>query len=111
MYLISLNPQEERLAQLLTRDAWVYFSDLISRRQTFHVKDIPMMPRGGSLELPDDLEIAQYYVDQAICYQEELALYGIQGSEFEAAHDGLVDKVESATGVRRGMADTGLANG
>jgi len=110
MYLISLNQNEERLAQLLTRDAWTYFSELISKRQMFHVKDIPMMPRGGSLELPDDAEIAQYYVDFAHSYAEQLEIHEISTEVITETLESFVDKVERATGVRRGMVDHQLAN-
>jgi hypothetical protein len=102
-YRILLTPQEARLAQLLTRDAWLYFSNLISQREIFHVKDIPMMPRGGMLDLPEDLEIAQYYADEGSNYIEQLSLYGLTEEEALQTIESLAGKVEAATGIRRGM--------
>jgi len=75
-YQIRLEKDEEKIAQLLTRDAWGYFSSLISNRELFHVKQIPMMPRQGELVLPTDEELVQYYLDYASAYTEELALLG-----------------------------------
>ena len=106
MYLISLNPSEEKLAQLLTRDAWTYFNELISKRNLFRVIDVPMMPRGGSLELPDDLEVAQYYADFAERYTEQLMALNIEAI---ATIESFIAKIEQTTGVIRGMTDNELA--
>ena len=106
MVTIKLTPSEERLAQLLTRDAWTYFSGLIAQREIFHVKDIPMMPRGGSIELPADLEVAQYYVDFAERYSQKMVtMYGFTPEDAKSAFEGFVGKIEGSTGVRRGMGD------
>lgn len=108
-YTLHLDPAEERLAQLLTRDAWTYFSNLISKREIFHIKDVPMMPRGGILELPDDLEIAQYYADMAATYVPQLEMYGISAEEGQAACQTFVAKIEVKTGIRRGMKSSEMA--
>jgi hypothetical protein len=110
-YSIALGKDEEKIAQLLTRDAWGYFSALISQREAFHVKEIPMMPRGGLLEIANDAELIQYYIDNADTYREELAMYQWDEARYEAAAASFVDKVEQATGLRRGMgtASVGMA--
>ena len=99
-FIISLDRDEERLAQLLTRDAWNYFSSLISQRELFHVKDIPMMPRRGSFELPDDQEIIQYYLEFTSAYTDELKLLGWEESVIHAAELSLKKKIEAATGYQ-----------
>jgi hypothetical protein len=102
-YFLRLAPDEERIAQILTRDAWTYFNNLISQREIFHVKEIPMMPRRGSFELTNDAEIIQYYLDNAFNYTEELMLLGWEPSQANEAATRLVAKLESATGMVRGM--------
>lgn len=100
-FSLSLDRNEERLAQLLTRDAWNYFSSLISQRELFHVKDIPMMPRRGCFELPDDQEIIQYYLEFASAYSDELTLLGWEAEAIQGAAASFVKKVEEATGYQR----------
>ena len=104
-YLIALTQDEEKIAQLLTRDAWGYFSALISHRELFHVKDIPMMPRQGTLAITPDEELIQYYLDFAIAYSEELSLYGWDAARAHSAADGLATKLEQISGQVRGRRD------
>lgn len=97
-YNITLTPDEEKVAQLLTRDAWGYFSSLITSRDIFHIKDIPMMPRQGTFSLAADDELIQYYLDFAGAYAQELALYGWEAARVAAAAQSFVTKLEEATG-------------
>jgi hypothetical protein len=101
-YLIALTQDEEKIAQLLTRDAWGYFSSLISHRELFHVKDIPMMPRKGTLAIAPDEELIQYYLDFAGAYNEELALYGWDAARAVDAANGFTTKLEEMSGQVRG---------
>ena len=101
-YLIALTQDEGKIAQLLTRDAWGYFSSLISHRELFHVKYIPMMPRQGTLAIAPDEELIQYYLDFAEAYHEELTLYGWDAARIYTAADGLSTKLEQASGQIRG---------
>lgn len=101
-YSFTLSKDEEKIAQLLTRDAWMFFSEQISSRETFHVKEIPMMPRRGQFEITNDAELIQYYVDKASCYAEELTILGWDADRIEAAAESLAALLESATGIKRG---------
>jgi hypothetical protein len=101
-YCVQLSREEERIAQMLTRDAWVYFSNLISQREIFHVKEIPMMPRQGFFEIANDAEMIQYYLDYADSYVDELATLGWQECDARKAADSLCQKLENITGLRRG---------
>lgn len=101
-YSFSLGSDEEKIAQLLTRDAWLYFSEQISARESFHVKEIPMMPRRGAFELANDAELIQYYVDNADNYGDELRILGWDSDRIEAAANSFVSLVEDATGIKRG---------
>ena len=69
-----------------------------------------MMPRRGTLELTADMEIAQYYVDSAQNYLEELGIYGIGEVDAQATIDSFITTIEKETGVRRGMGEHKLAN-
>lgn len=102
-YTLSLTKSEEKIAQLLTRDAWVFFSSMISHRDLFHVKEIPMMPRGGHFEITNDAEIIQYYVDYTESYTQELLLLGWEQAEIDASTASFAAKLEDATGVQRGL--------
>jgi hypothetical protein len=102
-YLINLTPDEEKIAQLLTRDAWGYFSSLIASRELFHVKDIPLMPRNGTFSLPADEELIQYYLDYAGAYTEELAVYEWEPQRVEAAVTQFVRQLETLSGQTRGV--------
>jgi len=104
-YSLELTSDEEKIAQLLTRDAWGYFSALISQREIFHVKEIPMMPRRGVFEITNDAEIIQYYMDAASNYTDELAMYEWTEERASAAAASFVSKLEQLTGLRRGMGD------
>lgn len=101
-YEISLSPDEEKIAQLLTRDAWGYFSSLIASRELFHVKDIPLMPRRGRFSLPADEELIQYYIDYADAYTEELSLFGWDSARVHNAAESLMARLEDVSGQVRG---------
>jgi hypothetical protein len=101
-YIIDLLPDEEKIAQILTRDAWGYFGSMIASRELFHVKDIPMMPRRGCLTITPDEELIQYYLDYAAAYSEELSLLGWDAQRACAAADGLATKLEDVSGQVRG---------
>jgi hypothetical protein len=101
-YTLTLTPDEEKIAQLLTRDAWGYFSSLISSRDLFHVKDIPMMPRRGVFSLAPDEELIQYYLDFAGAYTEELALYGWHAERVSEAASTFVAMLEEVSGQVHG---------
>ncbi len=103
-YSLNLSPDEEKIAQLLTRDAWGYFSALISSRELFHVKDIPLMPRRGSFSLSADGELIQYYLDFANAYGEELSLLGWDDKRVQAAAASFASKLEDISGQVRGHA-------
>jgi len=102
-YCLELSREEERIAQLLTRDAWVYFSNLISQREIFHIKEIPMMPRQGFFEIANDAEMIQYYLDYADSYSAELSKVGWSEEQARNAAEAFASKLEAATGLRRGM--------
>ena len=102
-YTFELSPSEEKIAQLLTRDAWGYFSGMISQRDLFHVKEIPMMPRRGSMEIANDAELIQYYVDNAHNYVDELTLLGWNTEQVLTAADSFVNLLERHTGIHRGF--------
>jgi hypothetical protein len=105
-YTLILTSDEEKIAQLLTRDAWNYFGSMISNRELFHVKDIPMMPRRGNFQLAPDEELVQYYLDFATAYGEELALYGWDEARANQAADSFALKLEDISGQVRGRAHT-----
>lgn len=102
-FCLQLSKEEERIAQLLTRDAWVYFSNLISQREIFHVKEIPMMPRQGFFEIANDAEMIQYYLDYADSYLHELSLAGWTEEQAVSAAEHFCSKLEKITGLQRGM--------
>jgi hypothetical protein len=102
-FCLQLSKEEERIAQLLTRDAWVYFSNLISQREIFHVKEIPMMPRQGFFEIANDAEMIQYYLDYADSYLNELSLSGWTEEQAKCAAEQFCAKIEKVTGLQRGM--------
>ena len=104
-YLLSLLPDEEKIAQLLTRDAWGYFGSMISNRELFHVKDIPMMPRRGTFSIAPDEELIQYYLDYAGAYSEELTLLGWDAGRVAAAAHTFALKLEDVSGQLRGRSE------
>jgi hypothetical protein len=75
---------------------------MISQRDLFHVKEIPMMPRRGMMEIENDAELIQYYVDHAHGYSDELTLLGWDAEEALWAADSFVAKMEAQTGILRG---------
>ena len=101
-YSIELSKDEEKVAQLLTRDAWVYFTKLISQREIFHVKDVPMMPRRGLFTIACDEELLHYYLNFSTAYTDELTLLGWSKQQISAAVESFVIKLENATGLKRG---------
>lgn len=101
-YQLVLLPDEEKIAQLLTRDAWGYFGSMIASRDLFHVKDIPMMPRRGCLSITPDEELIQYYLDYAGAYSEELSLLGWDAQRAYTAAVGFTAKLEEISGQVRG---------
>ena len=101
-YLITLEPDEEKIAQLLTRDAWGYFGSMIASRDLFHVKDIPMLPRRGLFSIAPDEELIQYYLDYASAYGEELALLGWDVARVARSADSFAAKLEDISGQVRG---------
>jgi hypothetical protein len=101
-YIIPLLPDEEKIAQLLTRDAWGFFGSMIASRELFHVKDIPMLPRRGTLAITPDEELIQYYLDFSGAYSEELSLLGWDAQRTCAAADGFASKLEDLSGQVRG---------
>ena len=102
MYTIHLDADEERLARALTRDAWGYFSSLISNRDLFHVKDIPRIPRGGRFEICSDPEVVHYYLTFAASYETEFREGGWTLEHFHSTCETFCQKLESATGMKRG---------
>ena len=106
-FSIDLTPTEEKIAQMLTRDAWGYFSSQISHRDLFHIKEIPMMPRRGSFEIVNDAELLQYYLEFAHSYTNELGLLGWSEEQSTSAADSFVVTLQAATGVHF---DSGKAN-
>lgn len=101
-YLISLTADEEKIAQLLTRDAWTFFTNMISAREVFRVKDIPIMPRQGTFSIAADEDLIQYYLDYASAYQVELSFLGWTPSRISAASNGFASKLEDISGQVRG---------
>jgi hypothetical protein len=102
VHTIKLDIDEEQIARALTRDAWGYFSSLISNRDLFHVKDIPRIPRGGRFEIAGDPELVHYYLNFSKSYESELCDTGWTPERFQTAYEGFCQKLESATGIKRG---------
>lgn len=100
-YLISLTTDEEKVAQLLTRDAWTFFTNMISAREVFRVKDIPFMPRQGTFSIAADEDLIQYYLDYAGAYTQELSFLGWSHSRIAAASQGFAAKLEDISGQIR----------
>lgn len=100
-HTLQLDQDEEQLARALTRDAWGYFSSLISNRDLFHVKEVPRIPRGGRFEITDDPDVVLYYLIFASSYEEEFLDTGWTAERFQAARETLCSKLEGATGIKR----------
>lgn len=101
MFAMPLEFDEEKIAQLLTRDAWSYFSSPTELPNRAPVRAIPFMPRRGHFELPDDPQIITYYLTFAGTYLDELSQLGWTRARYHDACEGFLSKVEHATGFRR----------
>lgn len=106
IFTVILTKDEEKIAQLLTRDAWVYFSNMISNREIFHVKDIPMMPRNGNFNISVDEELIQYYLNFAGAYSKELQTLGWEDSRSRSAAEAFCAKLEDVSGQIRGSRES-----
>jgi hypothetical protein len=98
---LYLDPDEEKIAQLLTRDAWSYFSSPTELPNRVPVRSIPAMPRNGHFSLPDDPQIISYYLTFAETYLEELRHMGWNGRRFYDVCRSFVEKIEGATGFHQ----------
>lgn len=101
---IELTMDEQVLAGLLTRDAWAYFSGMIGTQSLTHVKEIPMTPRRGVMQITSDPDVVHYYLCFADAYSEELGECGWAPERFESASDSLISKLERVSGLTRGGA-------
>ncbi|MEY4668529.1 MAG: hypothetical protein RL518_1228 [Pseudomonadota bacterium] len=99
--VLLLEPDEEKIAQLLTRDAWSYFASPTELPNRAPVRAIPGMPRAGRFELPDDPLIATYYLTFAGTYLDELRAMGWNRARYHDVCESFLAKIESATGLRR----------
>ena len=100
-FTLHLEFDEERIAQLLTRDAWSYFSSPTELKNRFPVREIPPMPHNGEFHMPSDPTIVNYYLNFATSYYSELKELGWPPAMYREACDRLLRKIESATGLRR----------
>ena len=98
---IALEPDEEKIAQLLTRDAWSYFSSPTELPNRAPVRSIPAMPRNGWFELIRDPAIMTYYLTFAGTYLDELIYMGWTRARYHDACESFLSKVERATGLHR----------
>ena len=99
-YLIALTNDEEKVAQLLTRDAWSFFTDIVSSLDHSHAKEMPCMPRQGTFVIAADPELIQYYLDYAQAYNEELNRLGWEVRRSAVASSGFAKKLEEISGQR-----------
>jgi hypothetical protein len=98
---LQLEPDEEKIAQLLTRDAWSYFSSPTELPERAPVRSIPGMPRNGRFEFPEDPQIATYYLTFAPTYLDELRYMGWTRARYHDACESFLSKIEGATGLHR----------
>ena len=98
---VQLEPDEEKIAQLLTRDAWSYFSSPTELPERAPVRSIPGMPRNGRFELPEDPQLATYYLTFAPSYLDELRHMGWNRARYHDACESFLSKIERATGLHR----------
>lgn len=98
---IPVEFDEERIAQLLTRDAWSYFSSPTELNNRVPVRAIPPMPRDGRFEIPGDPQILTYYLTFAGSYFDELKALGWPHKMYADACERFVSKLEQATGLKR----------
>ena len=80
----------------------------LSTRDLFHVKEIPLAPRRGVLNITTDPEVIHYYLCFADAYSEEARKHGWDSVRYTTASEGLIAKLEAASGLVRGYS-TGLA--
>jgi len=99
--VIALDPDEVKIAQLLTRDAWSYFASPTELANRAPVRTIPGMPRNGSFTLPKDPQIISYYLAFADTYMHELSSMGWAPRRFHDVCDSFLGKMERATGLHR----------
>jgi len=100
-YTLELEFDEERIAQLLTRDAWSYFASPTELAERFPVREVPTMPRNGVFIVPADPMIITYYLNFAGSYYEELKELGWPPRMYVEACERLLTKIETATGLKR----------
>jgi hypothetical protein len=98
---IPVEFDEERIAQLLTRDAWSYFSSPTELTDRVPVRSIPPMPRDGRFEVPQDPLILTYYLTFAGSYFDELKAMGWSPQMYADACERFVAKLEAVTGFKR----------
>jgi hypothetical protein len=98
---IRLEPDEEKIAQLLTRDAWSYFSSPTELPNRAPVRTIPGMPRTGQFAIPDDAQIITYYVTFAGSYLDELRYMGWTKARYHDACESFLSKLEGALALNR----------
>ena len=98
---LALDPDEVKIAQLLTRDAWSYFASPTELANRAPVRTIPGMPRNGTFTLPKDPQIISYYLAFADTYMHELSSMGWAPRRFHDVCDSFLGKVECATGLHR----------
>lgn len=101
---IELTTDEQVLAGLLTRDAWAYFSGMIGTQSLTHVKEIPMTPRRGVMQITSDPDVVHYYLCFADAYTEELSKGGWAPERCETTSFSLISKLEKVSGLTRGGA-------
>lgn len=100
-FTLHLEFDEERIAQLLTRDAWSYFSSPTELSHRSPVHRVPRMPRDGLFTLPNDPELLTYYLTFAGTYYDELKELGWPPRMYVDACENFISKLEQATGLRR----------
>jgi hypothetical protein len=98
---IQLEPDEERIAQLLTRDAWSFFSSPTELPNRAPVRSVPGMPLNGRFLLPKDPLILIYYLTFAGSYFDELRHMGWSATRYHDTCEDFLYKIERATGLRR----------
>ena len=100
-YILHLDHDEENIAQLLTRDAWIRFKAGGALKGADHRGEIPPMPRSGTFEVPRNPEIVRYFLAASDTYYPELAAMGWRPPRFLRAKEGFLRKLEGASGVKR----------
>ena len=98
---VVLEPDQERIAELLTRDAWSFFSSPTELPNRAPVRSVPGMPRNGRFILPNDPLILTYYLTFAGSYFEELRHMGWTAARYRDTCEAFLSKIERATGLRR----------